>query len=106
MKIFPARKKAIAFAYKTCYNEHSDSCACTRKERNVLEEIFDVAIVGAGASGLVCAWQSAKKGKKVLFSQNRSTKHIQILIRNIFHTKEKQNAKQNGFYNKFFMSAQ
>lgn len=44
-----------------------------------MEEIFDVAIVGAGASGLVCAWQSAKKGKKVLILEKNDVAGKKIL---------------------------
>ena len=31
-----------------------------------MEEKFDVVIAGAGASGLMCAWQCGRQGKKVL----------------------------------------
>ncbi|MGN1206292.1 MAG: FAD-dependent oxidoreductase, partial [Eubacterium sp.] len=42
-------------------------------------ERYDVVIAGAGASGLMCAWQCAKRGKKVLIIEKNEIAGKKIL---------------------------
>ena len=44
-----------------------------------MEEKFDVVIAGAGASGLMCAWQCGRQGKKVLVMEKNETAGKKIL---------------------------
>ncbi|MCP5468257.1 MAG: NAD(P)/FAD-dependent oxidoreductase [Deltaproteobacteria bacterium] len=43
-------------------------------------KIYDVIIIGAGAAGLFCAWQSALRGLKVLVLEKQSRPGLKILI--------------------------
>ena len=44
-----------------------------------MEEKFDVVIAGAGASGLMCAWQCGRQGKKVLVMEKNEVAGKKIL---------------------------
>ena len=44
-----------------------------------MEEKFDVVIAGAGASGLMCAWQCGRQSKKVLVMEKNEVAGKKIL---------------------------
>jgi len=48
--------------------------------RDVTEQKYDVAIIGAGAAGLMCAWRAAGRGRKVLLLDRADRAGAKILI--------------------------
>ena len=65
-----------------------------------MEEKYDVVIAGAGASGLMCAWQCGRRGKKVLVIEKNEAAGKKILAsgngRCNFSNRHMQNSCYHG----------